>query len=107
MAEDLGTRILTARGLKLPFRLYWFEGGRRRWLVFYCLWEERAGEDYGSTGGEAMTRRGRLRAVTSGERHLGQIMIEAAVQGQPDVAAATRELETFLEGAVRPATEFH
>jgi exosortase len=86
-------------GLRLPFRTYVYDGGGRRWFVFYLLWEDRPGEP--SRGAEDFSRGSRLRAVLEGRRHLGQQVLEIAVTGMRDAGVAQREVERYVQRRLR------
>jgi exosortase len=86
------------KGLKLPFREYTLNSARLPTYVFYCLWEDCAGEQSAKT--EFLTIDHRLRNVLQGRRNQGQRVLHIAVHGagsDSDALSTVRELlEQFL-----------
>lgn len=92
-------RSISARGLELPFRRYEFASPSRPVFVFYCNWESAASPRRASLR-EDWTPASRIESVRFGKRHLGQQVLQLAVEGPanaPDAEAALgRELERIL-----------
>jgi hypothetical protein len=101
LVSVLGARPFRWAGQTLPFRVYVFESRGRPLLVFYCLWEERPRAKDPLAGEDWLSRRSRWRAVLTGQRHLGQQVIEVAIAGAKDAPQAQRELYAFLRSALR------
>ncbi len=81
-------------GVELPFRHYEFGSGSRTLFVFYCLWEDRPSA-HADDPHEDGTQASRLSAVRAGRRHLGQQVLEIAVEGpvtREESIAALREM---------------
>jgi exosortase len=92
-AEHSAVRI-NVHGLELPFRHYEFGAGGRTLFVFYCLWEDRA---IAAAVAEDGTVGSRLEAVRAGRRHLGQQVLELAVEGPATAAESVAALRGQLE----------
>ena len=78
---ELPPIVLETGATPLRFRVYEFEQGGHRLFVYVCIQEDKV-----APGGNAATAgewnlRGRLRAVASGQRNLGQRLLEVAVIG--------------------------
>jgi hypothetical protein len=100
LAEDFGQINLQAGGLELPFRHQSFASGARLLHVFYCLWSDRRAPDQPALAEDGPWN-SRLRAVLTGQRHLGQQVMEIVVQG-PDsndeaVALVRAELPLLIK----------
>ena len=92
LADDLGTHAVKARGLSLPVRQSVFTWQGQPLHVFYCLWEDHPAQAMDETGDSGpLNLEGRLRAVLKGRRHLGQQVLETAIQG-PATAEEAREV---------------
>lgn len=89
-----GTWTLVQDALRLTFRTYVYDGGGRRWHVFYLLWEDRPTP--ASLAPEDLSRSSRIRAMLEGRRHLGQQVLEIAITGATDVGVAKRQVERYL-----------
>lgn len=96
---------LPVRGLELPFRHYEFEAGGRTLFVFYCLWEDRS--PTAASGTEDGTSGSRLDAVRAGRRHLGQQVLELAVEGPATAAESVAALRGQLENLVARGARVH
>jgi hypothetical protein len=99
LTRDTGNRMLAVKDVTLPFRQYVFSRGLVPLHVFYCRWEgqTRTGSaDLGEDG----TKMSRIRAVLAGRRHLGQQVLEVAINGpeSPELAweAVERELPRII-----------
>jgi exosortase len=94
-------KLLEANGVTLPIRAYVFENGGQLLHVYYCYWD-------GSIPKPAMmneenwTPSGRLEAVRNGKRDVGTQMLELAVWGIDDDAAAEQALRAQLRELIRP-----
>jgi exosortase len=96
---DLGTRTARVGDLALPFRTFAFELNGRPLHVFYCVWEDR--ERPAAEGPEDFSPASRVRAVLAGRRHLGQQVLEVAIQGFASPEEAFRSLESNLPRLVQ------
>jgi exosortase len=91
---------LPVHGLRLPFRTYTMEETGRTSYVFYCLWEDRAWdqffqrkdlEDYGN----------RLNPALEGRRNVGQRSLEVIISGYADLDQAKAALVQQLQTVIR------
>ena len=89
--EDRGVQLISAAGLKLPVRESVFVRNGEPLYVFYCLWEDHPDqtEDALLKSG-VFTLRSRFTAILAGHRHLGQQVLEVALQGPADMQEASR-----------------
>jgi exosortase len=100
LVDDFGQTNLLAGGIELPFRHQTFQSGPNLLHVFYCLWSDRRSPDQPALA-DGDPRSTRLRAVLTGQRNMGQQVLEIVVQG-PDssdeaVAAVKSELPTLIK----------
>jgi exosortase len=99
LTSDLGVRTVPVKEINLPFRQYVFTQGLRSIHVFYCRWEDQATHETGDLG-EDGSKKSRFRAVLAGHRHLGQQVLEVAVNGaetpEDALAAFTRQLPDLI-----------
>ena len=99
LVRELGLRNISVRGLELSFRRYEFTSPGRPLFVFYCNWESARSPRHASLR-EDWTATSRLESVRFGKRHLGQQVLQLAVEGPRNVqdaeAALARELEWIL-----------
>ena len=86
--RELAPVVLDAGALPLRFRVYQFEQGGRPLFVYVSIQEDKTapGADMPQPGEWSL--RGRLRAVATGQRNLGQRLLEIAVIGLPNVEQA-------------------
>lgn len=84
---ELAPITVDTDAMTLPFRAYQFEENGRPLFVFVCVQEDKAGPERGVVPNEWNTA-GRLRAAWSGERNLGQRLLEIAVVGYDDFPRA-------------------
>jgi hypothetical protein len=96
---DLGTRTARVGELALPFRTFAFEQNGRPLHVFFCVWEDR--ERPAAEGPEDFSAASRVRAVLAGRRHLGQQVLEVAIQGFATPEEAFQSLESNLRRLVQ------
>ena len=94
-----GLQRFTVQGLPLPFRSYTLEEEDRPVHVFYCLWEDRAADQFFQT--EALTYGNRLAPVLAGQRNTGERSLELAVWGIDDAPAAEAAVRRQLEKLVK------
>jgi hypothetical protein len=94
-----GLMYLPIHGLKLPFREYVLDEQGGSDYVFYCLWEDRANEQFFQT--QSLTYGKRLEPVLAGQRNVGQRSLEVVARGFRNVEEAqnalARQLETLLK----------
>lgn len=90
LVAESGLHLLSVDGLKLPFRCYVTRDETGPVHVFYCLWEDRAAEQFFES--EWLSYGNRLRPVLAGRRNCGQRSLELALWG----AANDREAEQAL-----------
>lgn len=89
--EQSALRLVSVKGLDLPFRTYRARDENGAVRVFYCLWEDRS---WCRTFDAAwLSYRQRLAAVLKGQRNSGQRSLELAVWG----TATQQEAEAALE----------
>jgi exosortase len=93
---------VNVHGLRLPFRVYRLNEGAGTSYVFYCLWEDRAGDRSFQT--TLLTYENRLDPVLQGRRNIGQRSLEAVIQGNDDLESAKAALARQLEKIVRTDT---
>jgi exosortase/archaeosortase family protein len=85
-------------GLRMPFRSYAVTDEGQPLHVFYCLWDDLAGEQSFET--TSLGYWNRLEPVLAGRRNPGQRSIEIAVWGIADAAAAETAVRKELEKLV-------
>jgi hypothetical protein len=101
---DAPRRIeINAGGFTLPFTATRFRArAGMEVFVYFCTWENRpSGPGRGIILTDSL-RADSLRQVWNRERRLGQQVLELAVTGLPDTAAADSEARRTLENGVRP-----
>ena len=102
MEQQSGVHLMNVNGVKLPIRSYRFDDNGRPLHVFYCYWDGRSSYvNDAAAASEDWTAAGRLRAAWQGKRELGTRMLELAVWGYEDDAAARAALERELDKIVR------
>jgi len=111
LISQSGLHTVPVKGLQLPFRSYLATPDRNADFqlgpapaaaplhVFYCLWEDRAGEQ--SFGAKSLTYANRLAPVLAGRRNSGQRSLEVAVWGIDSSAEAEAALERELEKLIQ------
>src|SRR2546423_605209 len=92
---------LRAGPVSLDFRSYEFEQNGQPLFVFVCIQEDKRPES-GPADGDEWNLGGRLRAVWQGKRSLGQRLLEIAVSGVDDFAAASEALAKTAKELLRP-----
>jgi hypothetical protein len=85
----------------LDFRSYEFEQNGRPLFVFVCIQDDKRAASGPADPGE-WNLAGRLRAAWQGKRNLGQRLLEIAVSGFDDFAAASEALAKTANEIVRP-----
>jgi exosortase len=101
LQADHGITPVEVAGLRIPFRGYTFTLGPRTLYMFYCVWEDQAPTESGMGRGEGLTPARRARAVLAGRRNLGQQVLQVAVAGPRDYAAARERFALELESLLR------
>jgi exosortase len=101
LTSDVGVQKLSLPNLELPFHQYVFSSGHGQLHVFYCRWEDQLNsETQQSIIRESDSRLSRLDAVLAGRRHLGQQVLELAVNGphtpEEAITALTNELPRII-----------
>jgi exosortase/archaeosortase family protein len=89
-------------GLRLPVRRYVVTDAERPLYVFYCLWDERAGEQ--SFQRTRLSYQNRLDPVLHGLRNPGQRSLEIAVSGITDPADAKAAFARQLKRLIKVGT---
>lgn len=79
LLEDHGLVTVSIGGLHLPFHYQTFDTGQTVSHVFYCLWSDRRSPNAADAEEDGSVL-GRMRAVASAKRNLGQQVIELVVQ---------------------------
>ena len=87
--------------MPLDFRSYEFEQNGRPLFVFVCIQDDKRAASGPADPGE-WNLAGRLRAAWQGKRNLGQRLLEIAVSGFDDFAAASEALAKTANEIVRP-----
>ncbi len=101
LRADLGVSDLPIRGLHLPTHRYIFTARGRPLYVFYCLWENRPALDGPPSTWRDLTVTRRLRGVLTGQRNLGQQVLELALTGPTDQPTAELTVRQLLEKVIR------
>jgi exosortase len=92
---------VAAESAALDFRSYEFEQNGRPLFVFVCIQDDKLVASGSANTGE-WNLSGRLRAAWEGKRNLGQRLLEIAVSGFDDFAAAGEALAKTAKEIVRP-----
>jgi exosortase len=100
LTRDLGNRMLSTKDVSLPFRQYVFSRGLIPLHVFYCRWEGQVRTGAADLG-EDGTKMSRIRAVIAGRRHLGQQVLEVAINGPDSPEVAWEVVERELPRIIR------
>ena len=104
LIHDNGIGLITVNGVNLPIRSYVFDDAGSRVHVYYCYWDARSSYDtVAAAEEEDWSPRGRVRAALRGRREVGAQMIELAVWGYEDEAAALEALRQQLTDIVHPS----
>lgn len=88
-------KTVPVHGISLPFRTYTAQRDGHTFHVFYCLWQDRAEQQYFETE-DILSWRRRLANVWAGQRNLGQRSVEIALWGVKDAAEAEAKLALML-----------
>jgi exosortase len=98
--QELEPITIAARDVQLPFRVFEFdERGRPLW-VFVCIQEDKTADATVIEHAE-WNARGRVLAAVRGHRNLGQRLLELAVAGVSEYAAAEGELSRAVDQLVQ------
>ena len=100
LVSDFGMVVVSANGLKLPFRHQAFDGGAGPFHVFYCLWSDRISLNEKQLL-EDGSKASRIQAALAGKRHLGQQVLELVIRGPDTDEAAVALLKEQLPALVR------
>ena len=105
LVHQLPSIEIRSGGATLPFRVFQFSDHGRPLVVFHSIIADRPAdsEDAGMDQNPASGLQARWQAVVSGQRNLGQRLLEAAVWDTEDAAQATATLQAFLDRAILPA----
>jgi len=98
LAARSDERQFDVHGVRLPFRGYAVIDESRPLHVFYCLWDDLAGDRSFDT--MTLSYGNRLAPVLAGRRNPGQRSIEIAVWGSADTEAAAAAAQKELEKLV-------
>lgn len=97
LLEDAGIEHLSVGPASLPFHRFTFDADGRRLHVFFCLWEDGAIIQSGSTS----KSNERFRAAWDGRRVMGQQTLEFILTGHSDLEEATRAVRETLPQLVK------
>jgi exosortase len=101
MREQAPLRVLSIKGIQLPFRSYRFEGHGQYLDVFYCYWDARSSYSDDATAlKEDWSARGRLETAWHGRRETGARMVQVGVWGYDDPAEANAALTRKLDDLI-------
>lgn len=106
LEEQLPSVTLDVEGVEFPFRVFLFRAQARPVLVFHAIISDVGAHRNGSKNGTIdhaigdYSLAGRLEMMRMGIRNSGQTLLEAAVWGTTDVAAASGTLKQFLSQAL-------
>jgi len=92
--------IVETEALPLRFRVYEFEQRDRPLFVFVCIQEDKISQARAPLQANEWTARGRVRAAWTGQRNLGQRLLEIAVTGFDDFLRAREALAATVEAVV-------
>ncbi len=103
----LGIRNVEVDNLTLPFRAYLFKDGSNSYFyVFHCIWENKHIEGKALLDTQSLSRKGRVDAVLSGKRNLGQKVMGISLKGPSSLDFALMELQHMLKKTLTvPAEE--
>jgi exosortase len=102
LVEDLGTQTLSVHGLEFEFEQYLFETGNGKPLhAFWCLQEDKV-SPAATDKALPLTVPVRLASVRTGQRNLGQQVLEIAMATPETPEDARGALQAFLDQSVRP-----
>jgi exosortase len=87
LVDAYGIITASAKGLDLPFKYQTFQAGDQLLHVFYCLWSDRVSSQT-NLWVEDNPWRQRFHAVWTGERNLGQQVLEVVLVGPESNDAA-------------------
>jgi hypothetical protein len=103
LVRDNGLGLIHVNGVNLPVRSYVFDDAGAHLHVYYCYWDARSSyETVTAAQEEDWSPRGRVRAALRGRREVGAQMIELAVWGYDNEAAALEGLRRQLTDIVHP-----
>jgi len=100
LEADFGLVTVVANGVAIPFHHQSFALGEKLVHVFYCLWSDRISPQ-GEASGEIGSYASRLLAVKTGQRNLGQKVLEIVVQGPESSDDAVTALKEQLPSLIR------
>ncbi len=100
LVDDFGRVVVSADGFDLPFHYQTFESHGKLLHVFYCLWSDKIAAEQGLAQDDS-SRMGRLRAAWSGERNLGQKVLEIVISGPETHDEAIGLLRSRAAGLIR------
>ena len=95
-------RLYEVKGLRLPFRIIRVESPNGPSYLFYCIWEDRAGEQ--RVVANTIDYQSRLERAWRGQRNLGQRALEISVQGATSFEQAESLFRVELGQLVVPTT---
>ena len=100
LAADFGRVTVTADGFDIPFHYQCFESANRLLHVFYCLWPDKISPGEIASSNDA-SRTGRIHAALSGERNLGQKVLEIVIYGPETHDEAIALLRSRVPALIR------
>jgi exosortase len=98
---ELPALTMQAGSVSLDFRVYEFEEAQRPLFVFVSIQDDKKQASTPTAGPEGWNARGRLLAAWRGQRNLGQRLLEIAVTGFADYAAAREAAARTVRELVR------
>jgi exosortase len=100
LVQDFGRVEVSADGFDLPFHYQSFESGDKLLHVFYCLWPDKISVEQNAARDDS-SRWGRIQAALSGERNLGQKVLEIVICGPETREEAIELLRSRAAGFIR------
>lgn len=100
LVGNYGRTTVDANGINLSFTFQSFQNGPDLTYVFYCLWSDRVSRS--QTLIEDSSWKSRLRAVLTGQRNLGQQVLEVDVVGPQSNSTALSLFQSEMGRIVHP-----
>ena len=100
LVKDYGRTTVNANGVDLSFTCQSFQNGPDLMYVFYCLWSDRVSRH--ETLIEDNSWKSRLQAVLTGQRNLGQQVLEVDVTGPQSSDTALSLFRSEMDRLVHP-----
>jgi exosortase len=100
LVKDYGRTAVSANGIDLSFTVQSFQNGAGLMYVFYCLWSDRVSRH--ETPIDDSSWKSRLQAVLTGQRNLGQQVLEVDVIGPQSNSTALSLFRSEMGRIVHP-----